>query len=457
MKNKRLQKSKIKVMLRQGALISGVAAGSPAEQMGIRPGDRLLRLDSRAIGDIIDYKILEADDKLRLLLRTGSGRLKRVAVQKAPETTLGLQFEPPTIAPLKRCGNRCLFCFIKQNPRGLRRSLYLKDDDYRLSFLYGNFITLNNLGEKEMQRIIKLRLSPLYVSVHATDPTVRLGLFGTDLAKRGLNNLYKLAAAGICFHLQVVLCPGYNTGEVLEKTVRDLARLGPAAISLALVPVGLTAHCNNQTSLRRLESKEARTLLRQLALWQRFFLKTRGSRFVFAADEIHNLAGEPFPAAAAYEGFPQLENGIGLSRLFLDELDHLPDPPALPLPRPLRATLATGPEAAPLITKLARRFSALPGLSLHTEVVSNRFFGPQVTVAGLLTGEDLAAALTGKDLGECVFISTSLIREKDNLFLDGKTITELERRLQVTVRAVSGPKELSRALERMTAQPCLHI
>lgn len=449
MKNKRQQERKCKVSPGQGALIGGVAAGSPADQVGIRPGDRLLRLDNRSVGDIIDYKILEADDKLRLFLWTGSGRLKRVAVQKAPETPLGLQFDPPTIAPLKRCSNRCLFCFIEQNPRGLRRSLYLKDDDYRLSFLYGNFITLNNLGDTEMQRIIKLRLSPLYVSVHSMDPAVRRGLFGTDLAERGLKNLYKLVAAGIRFHLQVVLCPGYNTGEVLEKTVRDLARLGPAALSLALVPAGLTMHREALTPLRRLESKEARTLLRQLSLWQRFFLKTRGSRFVFAADEIYNLAGEPFPAVAAYEGFPQLENGIGLSRLFLDELDSLPDPPALPLPRPLRATLVTGLEAAPLIKQLARRFSAWPGLSLQTAVVGNRFFGPQVTVAGLLTGEDLAAALAGKDLGECAFISASLIREKENLFLDGWTITELEQRLQVPVRAVSGPKEMSQALGRI--------
>ncbi len=447
MKNKPLQEGKHNRIPGRGHLISGVVAGSPAEKAGLRPGDRLLRLDGRPVRDIIDYKIAEADDTLRLLWLTPTGKLRRQTLHKPVQEPLGLQFEPPTLAPLQRCRNRCLFCFVNQNPRGLRRSLYLKDDDYRLSFLYGNFITLNSLTAHQLQRIIKLRLSPLYVSVHATDPKIRRILFGTQLADRGLENLEKLAAAGIGLHLQVVLCPGYNTGEVLERTVRDLARLGPAALSLALVPVGLTAHRAMGPPLRRLNQEEARALLRQLAVWQRFFLRTRGSRFVFAADEIYNLAGAAIPEAESYEGFPQLENGIGLSRLFLDELAELPNPPLKPPPRRFRATLATGREAAPLIEKLARRFNRVPGLALQTKVVENRFFGAPVTVAGLLTGRDLEAALAGKDLGEAVFISRNLLKEGSGIFLDDTTVAELEGRLQVPVQAVSGPIELARALE----------
>ncbi len=433
----------------QGCLIAGVAAGSPADAVGITAGDRLLLIDNRAVQDIIEYRIMEADDTLRLLLMGVSGRLKRVTVHKSPGTPLGLTFDPSTMAPLKRCRNRCLFCFVNQNPRGLRRSLYLKDDDYRLSFLYGNFITLNSLSPKELQRIIKLRLSPLYVSVHATDPQARRRLFGTGQARQGLENLYKLISAGIQAHLQVVLCPGYNLGNVLEKTVRDLSRLGQGALSLALVPVGLTAHRPPHPPLRRLGQKEACRLVRQAACWQRFFLKSRGGRFVFLADEIYHLAGEPFPDTGAYEGFPQLENGVGLARLFLDELNQLPEPPMKSLRHPLRVTLATGREAAPLLEQLTRRFAAVFGLSLQLEVIENNFFGSPVTAAGLLTGADLEAGLEGKDLGEALFISRSLLKDRSDLFLDGTTVTALEQRLQVPVRAVSGPEELARALEQL--------
>jgi len=449
MKNKPFIKNKPEKLLRQSALISAVSDGSPADWAGIRPGDRLLKLDGRVVRDIIDFKIMEADNTLKLLLLTGSGQLRRLKVQKAPEKSLGLNFNPPTIAPLKRCANRCLFCFVNQNPRGLRRSLYIKDDDYRLSFLYGNFITLNNLGAAELQRIIKLRLSPLYISVHSTDTQVRRRLFGTRQADRGLANLYTLAQYGIELHLQVVLCPGYNTGEVLERTVRDLSRLGPAALSLALVPAGLTAHRQKGPPLRRLDKAEAHVLLRQLSLWQRFYLKTRGSRFIYAADEIYNLAEETYPRSDAYEGFPQLENGIGLSRLFLDELDRLPEPPVKPPPRPIRVTLATGHEAAPLIEQMIKRFSVLPDLSLRMEIVENSYFGPQVTVAGLLTGTDLEKALAGKDLGEAVFISGSLLREGSDLFLDGGTLKLLEQQLRIPVLPVSGPEELVSALEKL--------
>ena len=413
----------------EGYLVRRVTAGSPTAAAGITAGARLLRMDNRAVKDIIQYKIMEADEQVTLLLRDPDGHLRRLTIRKETTTPLGLQFEPPTMAPVLRCQNRCLFCFVNQNPRGVRPSLYLKDDDYRLSFLYGNFITLNNLEEADLRRITRLQLSPLYISVHATDPQVRRRLFGTARADRGLRNLRALTAAGIRVHLQVVLCPGYNTGAVLKKTIADLYRLGPAVLSIALVPVGLTAHRPPAAPpLRRLTPAEAGALVKKVRRYQQIFLHARGSRLIYLADEIYNLAGKPFPKTEAYEGFPQLENGVGLARQFLDELDTLPQPPLKqPLPLPYRATLATGREAAPLLRRLAGRFNAVFNLRLEVAVVENRFFGPPVTVAGLLSGSDLAAALSGKDLGETVFISSALLKEGSGLFLDDMTVEQLVR------------------------------
>ena len=438
----------------QGYLVCRVTAGSPAAAAGITAGARLLRMDNRAIKDIIHYKIMEADEQVTLLLRDPNGRLRRLTISKESNTPLGLQFEPPTMAPVMRCHNRCLFCFVNQNPRGVRPSLYLKDDDYRLSFLYSNFITLNNLDEADLRRIIRLQLSPLYISVHATDPQVRRRLFRTARADRGLRYLRALTAAGIRVHLQLVLCPGYNTGAVLKKTIADLYRLGPAVLSIALVPVGLTAHRPpGAPPLRRLTPAEAEALVKMVRRYQQIFLHARGSRLIYLADEIYNLAGKPFPRAEAYEGFPQLENGVGLARQFLDELDALPRPPLTgPLPRPYRATLVTGREAAPLLRRLIGRFNAVPNLHLELAVAENSFFGPPVTVTGLLAGSDLLAALSGKDLGEALFISRVLFKEGSGLFLDDMTVEQLEEALKVPVRAVSGPVELAGCLAEAACQ-----
>jgi putative radical SAM enzyme (TIGR03279 family) len=438
----------------QGYLIESVVPGSPAAAAGIVPGERLLRMDNRPVRDIIDYQINEADHTVGLLLLAPQGRLRRVRVEKPAGSPLGLRFNPPTMAPLHRCGNRCLFCFVDQNPPGLRPSLYLKDDDYRLSFLFGNFITLNNLRPGDLTRIIKLQLSPLYISVHAADPALRRLLFGSARAGRGLENLRRLVRGGIRVHLQIVLCPGLNTGAALRDTVKELARLGRGAASIALVPVGLTAHRPEAgVALRRFEAAEARALVEEASRWQRFFLAARGSRLVFLADEFYRLAGRPYPPAEAYEGFPQLENGVGLARLFLDELDRLGDPPLEKLPRPVKVTLATGKEAAPLLEEAVRRLRAAGNLFPALAVVENRFFGSPVTVAGLLTASDLEAGLKDCDLGEALFISRSLLKEGSGLFLDGGTTAQLERSLKVRLRAVSGPRELVEAVRKLSLAP----
>ncbi len=422
-----------------GFLISRVHPGSPASSARIKPGERLLRIDGVPVKDIIDFKIAEADYRVVLLLRRQDGTLRRLRINKRPDRPLGLQFDPPTLAPVKLCGNRCLFCFVDQNPPGIRGSLRIKDDDYRLSFLYGNFITLNNLTPAELERIIRLRLSPLYVSVHTTNPVLRRRMFRSERAEHGLSCLRKLAAAGIKIHAQIVLCPGVNDRKELERTVMDLANMGKAVASVAVVPVGLTAHRKNCGALRSLVNGEAAAVVEQIVAWQQHFLQNRGCRFVYPADELYRRAGVPYPKREAYEGFPQLENGVGMARLFLDELPVLKKrlPPALP--RPLKLTVVTGREAAHLLAEAVELFKTVRSLELRLAVIENRFFGSPVTVAGLLTGCDILAVLKKQECGDAVLIPENMLKDGTGFFLDGMTLDGLEKTLGVPVRAAADP------------------
>ena len=422
--------------------IEKVSPGSPAYAADIRPGWKLHRIDNQQIGDIIDYKIMESDDRLRLLVQDEAGIFRRIRIIKPPETPLGLYFTPPTISIMHYCVNRCIFCFVEQNPTGMRPALYIKDDDYRLSFLYGNFITLNRLTEPELERIIRLQLSPLYVSVHTTNPDLRRVMFGTKKAEKGLINLARLVDSGIRIHAQVVLCPGFNTGSEMERTISDLSTMGSNLTSIALVPIGLTGHRCGLEPLRKFEPREAAELVEKISVMQRLFLKERGSRFVFLADEFYNLAGAEYPADSEYEGYPQLENGVGLARNFLNELALIEQQEALPLAKPFSVTIAAGQAASSLMELLAAGFSSIDQLSIRVEIVKNEFFGDPVTVSGLLTGSDLIAALKGKDLGDAVFISETLLKDESNFFLDDLTVNEVESALNASVYAVNGPLDL---------------
>lgn len=425
-----------------GPIIDKVSAGSPASKAGLKPGWKLVRIDNQPVGDIIDYKIMESDRELRLLVLTDSGILRRVKIIKPVNEPLGLSFDPPTITKMQHCGNRCIFCFVDQNPPGMRSTLYVKDDDYRLSFLYGNFITLNRLSDNELKRIIKLRLSPLYVSVHTTNPKLRAEMFGTKRAVKGLENLKKLVAAGISIHAQVVLCPGYNDGRELDATIEDLAKMGSAIRSLALVPLGLTGHRIGLKPLRKYTSLEAEEILDKLESYQEVFLKERGTRYIFASDELYNLAARPLPPDDYYENYPQLENGVGLSRQFLNELYSLehqgPEIPGIIS----NATIAAAPAAEKLLIELINRFKELAGVNINLQIIDNHYFGEEVTVSGLITGSDLLRALKGKPLGDVVFITKSMLKDRENVFLDNMKIDDLEDKLQVPLVAVEGPKAL---------------
>lgn len=425
-----------------GPTIEKVSAGSPASKAGLRPGWKLIRIDNQPVGDIIDYKIMESDQELHLLVLTDSGILRRVKIKKPVNEPLGLSFNPPTITKIKHCGNKCIFCFVDQNPPGMRESLYVKDDDYRLSFLYGNFITLNRLSEKDLQRIINLRLSPLYVSVHTTNPRLRTEMFGTERAVKGLENLKTLVDGGISVHTQVVLCPGYNDGRELDSTIEDLAKMGPAIESLGLVPLGLTKHRSGLKPLRKYSSLEAEELLDKIELLQKVFLEERGSRFIFASDEFYNLASRSLPPDEHYEDYPQLENGVGLSRQFLNELHSIREQVKLLPGKMQNITIAAAPAAEKLLEELVEYFTSVTGVNINLQIIDNQYFGEEVTVSGLLTGSDLLRVLKGKPLGDVVFITKSMLKDRDKIFLDDLKMDDLEKELQVPLVAVDGPKEL---------------
>lgn len=426
----------------EGYLIDKVKAGSPAEAAGIKAGWKLLRVDNYKPKDIIDYKIAESDDNLSLLLQTKRGLLRRIKINKSPGVTLGLTFNPPTMSRLQGCGNNCIFCFVEQNPANMRKALYLKDDDYRLSFLYGNFITLNRVTDDEIERIIKLQLSPLYVSVHTTNPDLRRMIFGNRHANRGLKNLERLVAAGINIHAQLVLCPGINTGQELEQTIADLDQMGPNIIDIALVPVGLTEHRSGLAELREFTAGEAKELIELSQILQHKFLAKRGSRFVFVADEFYILGGLEFPVDSEYEGYPQLENGVGLARLFINELDQIAAQDPIVINSKHAISMLTGKAAESLLKALGKQIETLFGLKIELITVENRYFGSSVTVAGLLTGSDLLAALEGISGNSVVFISKALLREDRDLFLDDISVAEIEQKLNIQICPVCGPLEL---------------
>jgi putative radical SAM enzyme (TIGR03279 family) len=425
--------------LSEGLVVAKTQPGSIAAQIGVEPGDRLLALNGNPVDDWLDYRFYSTDEQLTVTLGKKSGERWLLDIEKDYDEDLGLVFAEP-LATLHRCQNRCLFCFVDQMPPGLRSSLYVKDDDYRLSFMEGNFVTLTNVGERELKRIADQKLSPLYISVHTTNPALRRRMLGHPRAGNIMAQLRFLHDAGIEMHTQVVLCPGLNDGAELRRTVRDLAGLWPAVRSLAVVPVGRTRFREGLYPLRGFTPAESRGLVEEITRQQAQYVQELGSAFIHLADEFYLTAGQEVPPAAAYEGFPQLENGVGLARLFLDEWSAVRDklPEGVP---PRRVTVVTGRLGAQLLAPVAEHLNRIRGLHLDLAVVENDFFGRTVTVAGLLTGTDIRKQLRGKMLGDLVVVPQSALRD-GHLFLDDTTLPELQNALRVPVVAASGPEEL---------------
>ncbi|HEY3187734.1 MAG TPA: DUF512 domain-containing protein [Solirubrobacteraceae bacterium] len=417
-----------------GVVVAAIRSRTPAARAGLVAGDRILAVNGAPLRDAIDFQFQAGDERLALRGVRDGAPFERVLIRRGPD--LGLELAAPTPSEIATCANKCVFCFIHQLPKGMRRSLYVKDDDFRLSFLHGNYITLTDLDEDELARIEAQRLSPLYVSVHATDPTLRHELLGRPrLSAAILPRLERLAKAGIRMHAQIVLCPEWNDGEHLERTVRELAPLHPQVATTAVVPVGLTRHRERLPRLRGLTTREARELVARAGEWQAEFLSTLGSRFVFLADEIYLMAEAPLPPADAYEGFPIAEDGIGLVRRFEDDLAR-----ALRRPRASArrrtVTIVTGEMYGPRLARLLAPLAA-QGIDARVAAVPNDFFGRAIAVAGLLTGQDVQRHLsTLGDLGEEVLIPSAVLRDRDGVFLDDLTPDDLARDLGVPVRAV---------------------
>ena len=418
-------------------MITRVEADSPAAREGLRAGDRLLSVNGEPIKDLIDYEALSVRSRLIVEVER-SGEKLRYLVRKKVGEPLGLCFETTLMDRMQTCKNRCLFCFVDQMPKGIRSSLNVKDDDWRLSFIMGNYVTLTNVSEAEFERILKRRVSPLYVSVHSTDPALRVKLMSNPTAGRIMERLTALKEAGITFHTQIVLCPGLNDGEALERTLADLASLYPYCASIAAVPVGLTKYREGLYPLRGYTVDEARALIEYGEKKQAQYREQWDDTFFYLSDEWYLTAELPLPPAVSYGDFPQIENGVGLLRLFeLDFREALAE--KTPLPSPRQITVAGGTAANPFFRDL---YKYLEDYNIYADVVpvQNRFFGGNVHVAGLVTAGDLMAAFPGPGDGP-LLIPRNMLREKDSVFLDGVTLAELEQKLDRRIFPFSGGRE----------------
>lgn len=412
-----------------------------AARLGVRKGDCIIAVNGTEVRDAIDYRFLVAEDRISLTLLTPGGQPRTVELEKDPDDTLGLFFAP---FPIKRCRNKCIFCFVDQMPPACRKSLYVKDDDFRASFLYGNYITLGALSESDWQRIFHQRLSPLYISVHATDPALRSFILGNNRAPDIMMSMRRLAAGGISMHAQIVLCPGVNDGPFLLRTLDDLSGLFPSVLSIAVVPVGLTAFRKGLFPLRAFSRKEARAFVDEVTRFGRSWKIRHGTRLVFASDEFYVKAGIPVPPASFYEDFPQIENGVGMVSDFLRGARRTRIPASVSA---FRATLVTGLSFRRMLRDAAARLSGVRGLSLRILAVRNKFFGESVTVAGLLTGSDIAAALEDKRLGDLVVIPAEALND-DGIFLDGMSLEQLRGRFSVPIAPAKSFQELVMLLKR---------
>lgn len=428
--------------------IETVVPGSYAADLELNSGDQLLTINQLEINDLIDYYRTVGASWLAFEVLRQDGEIWDLEIEKDPAEDIGLVLEHPL--PLQ-CGNNCLFCFVHQLPKGMRRSLYVKDEDYRFSYLYGSYITLSNLLEKDLQRIVEQQLSPLYISVHSTEEHLRERLLGRATPPL-MPLLKRLVEGGIELHCQIVLCPGINDGAALQQSIEQLAALYPRLASLAVVPVGLTQHRLNLPRLRPLTCSEAKNTLALIQQLQEGYLTEKGSRFVFAADEIYLQAGAEIPALAEYENLSQLENGVGLIAQFRQQAEEvLLEADSLDLSA---VTLVTGISFANELKRLTERLAVRTGVKLMVVPINNHYFGPDISVTGLLTGTDLLQQLQDKDLGQGVLISEVMLAEGGQKLLDDWTLEDLQEQLNAPVVQIeNSPWGILEGLEKLAVGP----
>ena len=453
-----------------GGLVDGVRAGSIAAAAGLQPGCRVLRVNGHTPRDVIDFQFYSAEPVVELDVEEPEGGQRQVRIEKWPDDDIGLEFAETTWDGVRICSNTCFFCFLKGNPKGLRRTLYVKDDDYRLSFLHGNFVTLTNLTAADWARLKEQRLSPLNVSVHATEPELRRRMLGYADAPDIVQQLKVLGKMRIEAHTQIVLCPGVNDGAALDRTIADLGALYPTVQTVSIVPVGATMQFEERAEkvhraideTRPFTVDYARALVRQVQGWQKRLRAEHGATIVHAADEYLLTARARIPAAAWYDDFPQFENGIGMTRLLLDDWRDLKarwrrlERAGKPLPfagmaaegaamsknRSLRLTLACGTMIAPTMARLMVEFTALTGIAVEVVPVENQSLGPRINVSGLLAGSDFLAALRGRPLGDLVVLPRPALDYFGRKFLDDLTPPALESELNARVVYASSIRDM---------------
>ena len=421
---------------KKGHRITAVDPGSIAEELEIEPEDRLLFIDGQEIEDIFDYRFYTGDTYLEMTVLKPDGEEWLLEIEKDPEEDLGLHFENGLMDEYRSCRNRCVFCFIDQMPPGMRETLYFKDDDSRLSFLQGNYITLTNMSPRDMERIIRFHLAPINISVHTTDPTLRCEMLHNRFAGDILEKMQALYEAEIEMNGQIVLCPGLNDGAQLERSIEDLSRFLPHMKSLSVVPGGITKYRDGLYPLRTFDKKEAETVIDQIESWQKKLFDRHGVHFVHASDEFYILAGRPLPEETRYDGYLQLENGVGMVRLLLNEVrEALADQDKDE--REAELSLATGLLAEGYLREVLRWIrEKFPRITVHLYGIRNDFFGPSITVAGLVTGGDLIAQLKGRPLGSRLLLPSVMLRSGEDVFLDDITVGQVEKALQVPIDIV---------------------
>ena len=412
-----------------GIEILEVIPGSVADKLGVVSGDRILTVNNHEVADELALRFYLADERVVLHLRRTDGSMRRVRINIDETGDLGVRVAE---FQTRCCGNACMFCFVDQLPPGVRSNLLIKDDDYRLSFLYGNYVTLTNTTGKDIDRIIEQHLSPLYVSVHATDPELRARILGRKKADDIAAKLARLIRGGVRVHAQIVLMPGVNDGAQLEKTISDLYRLHPGVESVAIVPVGISEHVPPDRRLRPVTPSFSRTLLRRINRWRRQFIESSGSAFVFPADEFHLLAGVPIPECDYYEDFSQIEDGIGMVRNFLDDFAANTARRRKPATN-LHGTLVTGELFFPVLKRSIEEWNLQAGAELEVHAIENHFLGKRITVAGLVAGRDILTTLSDRHLGDFVIIPGEALSLGNRLLLDDLTLKDLKRELCVPV------------------------
>ena len=416
--------------------IESVEPGSRAEKAGVLPGDILLSINDNEITDVLDYRFYLANNIVKLTLHRGP-ELLSLTIHKFQYDDIGLSFETPLMDRKHSCANKCVFCFIDQNPKGLRESLYFKDDDSRLSFLHGNYVTLTNLHECDIDRIIKMHLSPVNVSVHTTNPDLRVKMMVNRRAGKVLSYLKRMADAGISLCGQVVLCRGLNDGEELTRTMHDLAGLFPAMSSVSIVPAGLTKFRDGLYPLTLFNAEECAAVIRQVNEFGEECLKRHGTRIFYCSDEFYIKAGLPLPGEEYYESYSQIENGVGMLTSLNADFDFELSDPDFEGTYPIKfshrkVSVVTGVAASDTIKALMARLEArVSGLTIEVHTIINHFFGETITVAGLLTGKDMSQQLAGSDLGDLLLIPSNTLRSEGDLFLCGMTPQELSDKLGV--------------------------